>query len=248
MKVSLRASFRAEWTKLWTLPGTFWQLLSIAVLTGLVSTATAATVHCPCEQDVPKTVLTGVLLGQAAVAIVAVVFVSGEYSSGLVQLTLIAMPRRTLVLAAKAAIVTGLVLVAAAVGVAGSMIAARLMIPSLALDDGPVLRAAGGSVLYLGLIALLALGIATMVRDTAVAIGAVLGLLFLFPILAGLATDPHWQRRLQQIGPMPAGLAIQATTHLDALPIAPWPGLGVLALWSFGAAVVGAVLLEARDA
>src|SRR5690349_4497281 len=158
------------------------------------------------------------------------------------------LPRRTLVLAAKAAIVTGLVLVAAAVGVAGSMIAGRLMIPSLALDDRTVLRAAGGSVLYLGLIALLALGIATMVRDTAVAIGAVLGLLFLFPILAGLATDPHWQRRLQQIGPMPAGLAIQATTHLEALPIGPWPGLGVLALWSFGAVAVGAVFLEARDA
>jgi ABC-2 type transport system permease protein len=244
----MRPVVRAEWTKLWTLPGTFWQLLSVAVLTGLVNVAAAATVHCPCEQDVPKTALTGVLLGQAAVAIVAVAFLSGEYSSGLVQLTLIAMPRRSLVLAAKAGIVTGLVLVAAAVGVAGSMIAARLMIPSLSLDDGPVLRAAGGSVLYLGLIALLALGVATILRDTAVAIGAVLGLLYVFPVLAGLATDPHWQRRLQQIGPMTAGLAIQATQHLESLPIGPWPGLGVLAAWSFGALLLGAALLELRDA
>jgi ABC-2 type transport system permease protein len=188
------------------------------------------------------------MLGQAAVAIVAVVFVSHEYSTGLMQLTLTAMPRRLLVLAAKAGIVTGLVLVAAAVGVAGSMIAARLMIPSLSLEDGSVLRAAGGSVLYLALIALLALGVATVVRDTAVAIGAALGLLYLFPILAGLATDPHWQRRLQQIGPMPAGLAIQATTGLDALPIGPWAVLGVLALWAVGLLVLGALVLEVRDA
>jgi ABC-2 type transport system permease protein len=208
----------------------------------------AATVHCPCSQDVPKTVLTGVLLGQAVVSIVAVVFVSNEYSTGLVQLTLTAMPRRWQVLLAKAGIVTGLVLVAAAVGVAGSMIAARLMIPSLALDDGAVLRAAGGSVLYLGLVALLALGVATMIRDTAVGIGAALGLLSLFPMLAGLAGDPHWQRRLEQIGPMPAGLAIQATQGLTSLPIGPWAGLGVLAAWAFGSLFVGLVLFEWRDA
>jgi ABC-2 type transport system permease protein len=244
----LRATFRAEWTKLWTLPGTIWQVLSIAVLTGLVNVGVAATVHCPCEQDVPKTVLTGVLLGQAAAAIVAVVFVSNEYSTGLVQLTLTAMPRRWLVLVAKAAIVTGLVLAAAAAGVAGSMIAARLMIPSLSLDDGAVLRAAGGSVLYLGLVALLALGAATMIRDTAVAIGTALGLLYLFPMLAALATDPHWQRRLEQIGPMPAGLAIQATQQLKSLPIGPWPGLGVLAAWAFGSLMLGLLLFEWRDA
>jgi ABC-2 type transport system permease protein len=244
----MRAVLKAEWTKLWTLPGTAWQLLSILFLTGLVNAGVAATVHCPCEQDVPKTVLTGVLLGQAAAAIVAVVFVSNEYSTGLVQLTLIAMPRRWLVLVAKAGIVTGLVLVAAAIGVAGSLVAANSMIPSLTLDDGAVLRAAGGSVLYLGLVALLALGLATMIRDTAVAIGAALGLLYLFPMLAGLAGDPHWQRRLEQIGPMPAGLAIQSTQHLESLPIAPWSGLGVLAAWAFGSLLVGLLLLEWRDA
>ena len=96
----------------------------------------------------------------------------------------------------------------------------------LSLADGPVLRAAAGSVLYLALIALLSLGIATVVRDSAVAIGVVLGLLYLFPIIAALAADPHWQRHLEQIGPMTAGLAIQATTGLRSLPISPWAGLG----------------------
>jgi len=69
------------------------------------------------------------------------------------------------------------------------------------------------------------------VRDSATAIGVVLGLLYLLPIVAQLVTDPHWERHLQQIGPMTSGLAIQATTNLGTLPISPWAGLGVLAAW-----------------
>jgi len=111
-----------------------------------------------------------------------------------------------------------------------------------------VLRAAAGSVLYLALIALLSLGAATAVRDSATAIGVVLGRLYLFPIIAAVVTDPHWQRHLLQIGPMSAGLAIQATIGLRSLPIGPWGGLGVLALWAAGALLVGGLLLRLRDA
>ncbi len=94
-------------------------------------------------------------------------------------------------------------------------------------------RAALGSVLYLVLIALLSLGVATAIRDTAVSIGAVLGLLDLPPILAHAVTDPL-RRHLQQIAPMTAGLAIQAIINLRALPIGPWAGLGVLTAWAVG--------------
>jgi ABC-2 type transport system permease protein len=103
-------------------------------------------------------------------------------------------------------------------------------------------------VLYLALIALLSLGAATAVRDSAVAIGLVLGLLYLFPIVAGVVTDPHVQRHLQQIAPMTAGLDIQATTGLRSLPLSPWAGLGVLAAWAAGALLVGGLLLRLRDA
>jgi ABC-2 type transport system permease protein len=85
------------------------------------------------------------------------------------------------------------------------------------------------------------------VRDSAVSIGAVLGLVYLFPVIAS-ALDPHWSRRLEQIGPMSAGLAIQATAGLRSLPLAPWQGLGVLALWAVGALLAGALALHLRDA
>ncbi len=253
----------AEWTKLRTVAGPAWLLAATAVLTIAVSAAATAAVTCPsgtaCPVDTAKLSLSGVDFGQAVVAILAVLAISGEYSTGMIRVTLTAMPRRTTVLAAKAVILTGLVLAAGTIAVLGSVLAGRLILPGhgftatrgfapLSLADGPVLRAAAGSVLYLALIALLSLGIATAVREAAVAIGIVLGLLYLFPIIANVVTDAHWQRHLQQIGPMNAGLAIQATTGLRSLPISPWAGLGVLAAWAAAALGAGALLLRLRDA
>ena len=257
-----RETLHAEWTKLRTLASTGWLLLSAAVLTAGVSAAADAAATCPssgCQADPAKLSLTGVQAGQAIVAIVAVLAVSDEYSTGMIKVTLTAMPRRLTVLAAKAALVAGLVLAAAAVAVGASVLAGRLILPGhgftaahgyppLSLGDRPVLRAACGSVLYLALIALLGLGIATAVRESAVAIGLVLGLLYLFPVVTSAIGNQHWQWHLQQVSPMTAGLYIQATTNLSSLPLTPWQGLGVLALWSAGALILGALLLRFRDA
>jgi ABC-2 type transport system permease protein len=118
----------------------------------------------------------------------------------------------------------------------------------MSLGNGPDLRAALGSVLYQALIALLALGVTTAVRDSAAGIGLVLGLLYLFPIVSAVIPDHVLSRHLEQIAPMTAGLDIQATTGLQSLPLTPWQGLGVLALWPFGALILGAVVLRLRDA
>jgi ABC-2 type transport system permease protein len=258
----LRDALHAEWTKLRTAPGTIWLLFAAVALTVAVSAAAAAAARCPatgCGQDPARVSLTGVYLGQAVVAVVAVLAISGEYSSGMIRTTLAAMPRRTTVLAAKAALVTGLTLAVGTLAILGSLLAGRLILPGhgftaahgfapLSLADGPVLRAAAGSVLYLALIALLSLGAATAVRDSAVAIGLVLGLLYLFPIVAGVVSDPYVQRHLEQIAPMTAGLEIQATTGLRSLPLSPWAGLGVLAAWAAGALLAGGLLLRLRDA
>jgi ABC-2 type transport system permease protein len=82
----------------------------------------------------------------------------------------------------------------------------------------------------------------------AVAIGAVLGLLYLFPILAQVAGSSGVARHLQQIGPMTAGLEIQASTGLGHLPIGPWAGPGVLAAWAAAALLAGTLVLRGRDA
>jgi ABC-2 type transport system permease protein len=255
-------TLHAEWTKLRTLASTGWLLLSVVALTAGVGATADAAATCPsggCQADPAKLSLTGVQAGQAIVALIAVLAISGEYGTGMIRVTLAAMPRRLTVLAAKAALVAGLVLAAGAVAVLASVLAGRLILPghgftlangypALSLGHGPVLRAACGSVLYLALIALLSLGIATAVREPAVAIGLVLGLLYVFPVVTSVVGNQHWQRHLEQIGPMTAGLDIQATTNLSSLPLTPWEGLGVLALWAAGALIIGALVFRFRDA
>jgi ABC-2 type transport system permease protein len=116
------------------------------------------------------------------------------------------------------------------------------------LTAGADIRAAAGAVLYLTFIALLSLGVAAAVRDSAVAIGLVLGLLFLFPIVASVVSDATLARRLQQIGPLSAGLDVQATIGVKALLLTPWQGLGIVALWTACALLLGALALKFRDA
>jgi ABC-2 type transport system permease protein len=257
--MSRAPALHAEWTKLRTAGGTGWLLLAVLVLTMAVGAAVAVSVTCHaaggCGQDSAKVSLTGVYLGQAVVAILAVLAIGGEYSTGMIRLTFAAMPRRMSVLAAKAAVVTGLVLPVGAVATVASMLAGQLILPGhgltgppLSLGNGADLRAALGSALYLALIGLLALGVTTAVRDSAAAIGIVLSLLFLFPLLAAAASGGAWRRHLEQIAPMTAGLDIQATANVRALPLTPWQGLGVLAAWAAGALLLGGLALRLRDA
>jgi ABC-2 type transport system permease protein len=252
----------AEWTKLRTLTGTAWLLIGAIALTIGVSAAVAAATHQSPDgggvQDPTKLALTGIELGQAVIAVLAVLAISEEYGTGMIRTTLAAMPRRLALLGAKAANVAGLALAAGVLAVAGCLIAGRLMLPAngigpthgyalVSVAHAATLRAAAGSVFYLVLIALLALGVATAIRDTAVSIGAVLALLYLPPLLAQAVSDPL-RRHIQQIAPMTAGLAIQATTNIRGLPIAPWAGLGVLAAWATASLLVAGLLLRRRDA
>ena len=237
-----------------------WLLLAVAAATivlGLVADAAARCSSAYCQVDPARISLTGIYLSQAVVAVLAVQAISSECGSGMIRTTFTAMPRRSSVLTAKAVILVVLILAAGVVAVLGSVLAGGLILPghgfttgrgypALSLAAGPVLRAACGSVLYLALIGLLSLGVATAVRDSAPAIGVVLGLLYLIPIIASLVSPP-WQRHLEQFAPMTAGLAIQDTTGLRGLPISPWAGLGVLAAWAAAALLGGALMLRVRD-
>ena len=258
----LRHALHAEWTKLRTVSGPAWLLLGLVALTIAVSAAATGATRCPqnlsCPVDTTKLSLTGIQLGQAVAAILAVQMVSNEYSSGMMRVTVAAVPRRQVVLVAKAVLLTALVLAAGAVAVLGSVLAGHLILPGhgftaargfhpVWLSYGPTLRAAGGSVLYLGLIALMSLGVAVIVRDSAVSIGAVLGLLYVFPVILSFIGNEHWQHRLSRWAPTVAGLNIADTTGLQSLAISPWGGLGVLAVWAAAAMLAGGLVFRFRD-
>ena len=118
----------------------------------------------------------------------------------------------------------------------------------MSLGNGPDLRAAAGSVLYLALIALLALGVTTAVRDSAGQPAWCSVCSTCSRSRSAVVPDQTLARHLEQAAPMTAGLWIQATVGLQSLPFTPWQGLGVLALWVLGALILGAAVLRLRDA
>lgn len=255
---------RAEWAKQRSLPSTVWLCLGTAVATIAISAIVLATLHTSANGDPgapgldpTKLALTGTLLGQTVVVVLAVLAIGEEYGTGMIRTTTAAIPRRSSILVAKALIVTGLTALTGGLSVAGCLVAARLLLPGTGIDpkhgyslvgigEGPTLRAAAGSVLYLVLIGLLALGTTAAIRDTAVSFGVVLGLLYL-PLLLIQAVNDPLRRHLEQIAPMTAGIAVQAITNLRGHPIGPWTGLSVLAAWAAAALLLGRLMMWLRD-
>jgi len=254
------AALLAEWTKFRTVPGPAWLLAGVVALTVAAGVAAASVARCPsaaCGIDPATVSFTGIYPGQAVAAVAGVLAIGNEYSTGMIKLSLAAMPRRLTWFFAKTAVLTAPVLTASALAVAGAALAGRLILPGhgftpahgyASLTSATDVRAAAGAVLYLTLIALLSLGLAAAVRDSAAAIGLALGVLYLFPLAAAVVSNPALTRHLDQIGPLPAGLDAQATVGIQSLPLTPGQGLGVTALWAAGALLLGALALTLRDA
>src|ERR1700683_1967312 len=253
-------ALQAEWTKFRTVAGPAWLLAGVVALTVAVGVAAASAAHCQsatCGVDPATVSFTGISPGPAVAAVAGVLAIGNEYSTGMIKLSLTAMPRRLTWFGATAAGLTAPALTSSALAVAGAALAGRLILPGhgftpahgyASLTSATDLRAAVSAVLYLTLIALLSLGLAAAVRDSAAAIGLVLGVLYLFPIAAAVISNPPLARHLDQIGPLPAGQDDLATTGLNSLPLTPWQGFGVVALWTAGALLLGALVLRSRDA
>jgi ABC-2 type transport system permease protein len=262
----MTGALRGEWTKARTVPSTGW-LLVVVVLAmvglGLAVTGTLRLDECgddPCAPvDTVKLSLAGVRLAQLGAAILGVLLVTGEYTTGTITPSLVAVPRRWTVLVSKVAVVVVLVGGAAVVGVAGALLVARGVLPGRGATPAAgypattvlhdlTQRAAVGTVLYLVLVALLGTGIGLLVRDTGAAVTVVLMLLFVAPVVATFISSADWQERIHRFAPMDAGLAIQSTRDLASLDIGPWPGLALLAAYAAVAVVAGGVVLRRRDA
>jgi ABC-2 type transport system permease protein len=252
---------RAEWTKLRTLPSTGWlMLIAVAGTVGLGLAITEALNYrncdTPCAIDTTQLSLAGVRLGQVGILALAVLAVTAEYSSRTIQPTLMAVPRRFPVVLAKLGVVTLLGSITGILAVGGSLAVGRAVLPgngftaahgfpAFSLGDDLVRRAALGTVIYMVLVALLAAGLGLLLRDTAGALTAALGLLYGPPIVAMFISDAKWQHRLHRFGPMDAGLAIQSKV---AEHIGPWAGVGVLSLYAAAAIIAGLAAFQWRDA
>jgi ABC-2 type transport system permease protein len=259
-------ALRAEWTKLRTVHSTGWALglaLVLMVLLSALAGAESETSGCApggrCDNDTVADSLGGVYFGQFAIIALGVMAMGSEYGTGLIRMTFVAEPRRRLVLLAKGIAVGGAVLV---VGLLASVLMFEIASSLLrgngfnaehgyrewSLTDPEVLRAVGGTGVYLAAVALLSLGIAALLRHTAAAISTVTALLVV-PVFAASLLPEHISDRVLQTSPMTAGLAIQRTVERsDSVPIDQWVGLGVACLWALAAVAAALWVIGRRDA
>ncbi|MDT4938426.1 MAG: type transport system permease protein [Pseudonocardiales bacterium] len=250
----------SEWIKFRTLRSTWYSLgaaLLIAIGLGILFSALRG--HDIASHggvsligfDPVELSLRGMYLAQLAVGVLGVLFITGEYSTGMIRASLSAVPERVPMFAAKAIVFATATFVIAAfaslVAFLGGQAALHQYHLGVSLTSPGAARAVIGGGLYLMLIGLLALGLGFALRNTGAALTSLFGLLLVLPVLAEAL--PHsWQVHVSRYLPMPAGTAIMTTGSQHSDILAPWTGLGILALYVVAALTAGLVVLRRRDA
>ncbi len=250
---------RSEWTKLRSLRST-WLVAAVVLLLGLGIGALASSAlgnayatssaEERADWDPMAAGLPSLLLTQLAVGVLGVLVITGEYATGTIQPSVVAVPRRGRLYAAKAAVLGGLALVLGqVVGFASFFIGQTLIAgsgaPHAVLDQPGVLRAVVGAGLYLTAVALLGFGLGAIVRSTAGGIGLVVGATLLVRLIAqALPTGLHdWMDRYW---PTAAGEKIIAVLPQPGA-LGPWTGFGLLCGFVVAVCAAGYVVLRVRD-
>jgi ABC-2 type transport system permease protein len=249
-----RRVLAAEWRKVVSLRSTWWFVATIVLGTVGVGSFMAIGVLLD-EVDGAASgplggALTGMGLAELIVAALAVLTVTGEYASGAIRTTFTAVPRRSAVVAAKAAVVSGAVLVLSLVLTFGTFALVSILMATAEVDlrwSAPgVLRALIGGAVYLALMAALGVGLGWMLRSTAGAISAVFGIIYVLPLI-GLMLPPAVAADITKYLPSNAvAVVVQPAPVPGLLP--PWAGLAVMAGWSAAALIGAAIVVHRRDA
>ena len=251
----------SELTKIRSVRSTIWSLailvvaavglntLIVGVAIASWNTTSAATRHSYLAD--PTGFLAAALqISQIPLCVLAVLVITGEYSSGMIRASILAVPRRIPMLAAKAAVIAALALTVGEVVAFTSFLIAQPIIghhlPE-SLGDASTLRAVAGVGLYFAVLALFAFAIGAIVRHTGGAITAVVGFIAVAGGLGALLPGSVG-RHVNAYLPANAGLMITHAHQQAAKVLSPWQGFGVFCLWAAALLSVAGFLLARRDA
>ncbi|MFE5089591.1 ABC transporter permease subunit [Streptomyces sp. NPDC056638] len=253
---SPRAVLASEWTKVWTVRSTsLTLLLAFALSTGLgtlIALNWRSNIEHVVNFDPLVAGLYSVTLGQLALVVFGVLLVGSEYSSGSIRASLSAVPRRGLLYGSKVLVGTLTALVGSTVTVivtfAGAQAALGPYGTTLTADGIPT--ALAGAVAYLTLICTFSMGIATIVRSSAISLGVLLPMLFLGA--QGLGNVPVLKPVLQYL-PDQAGLELMRIAGPPGdgrfgPDYGPGTALVILLAWTAAALTGGYLVLRRRDA
>jgi ABC-2 type transport system permease protein len=254
---------RAEWTKIRSVQSTVWSMVAFVVVAVGFSTLIAIVInntwnnpgnhpnHAKLLTD-PTSVLfgAGLGLGQFAICVLGVLVISSEYSTGAIRASLLAVPHRIPMLAAKALVWAALDFVVSAITVFAVFFITTTILHNhipISLSGPGVARAVIGGILYLTVLGLFALAVGGLIRHTAGAIFTVLGTVLLVPILIGLIPGTI-ANHVHGYLPTVAGELVTQTSQQSGDVLSAWQGFGVFCIWTVVLMAACGWLLVKRDA
>ncbi len=250
---------RSEWTKFWSVRSTFWTILAAIVVTigfsVLIAWGTVANWNDLDAQDKAmfdptSNSMNGLFFGQLAVAVLGVLVISAEYSTGGVRTTFVAVPKRLSVILAKAVIigvssfVIGLVFCFISFELCNLFYATKDVDASL--GDPGVARGLLGGGLYVAGTAMFGFSLGTLLRHSAGSIVAAVALLLVVPPLTNLIPGSIGDT-ITRYFTSNAGSQITSVIHASGT-LQPWAGYAVFTIEWLIILAIGAVLLQRRDA
>jgi|SRR5579862_4530188 ABC-2 type transport system permease protein len=256
-KLTFGGVLRSEFTKIKSVRSTYFTLAAMVVVSvgfGALASWGAAS-HGPHGPGFDPTAqsLFGLYISQLVIAVLGVLVISSEYSTKMIGTTLTAVPRRGLLIAAKAIVFGAVTLVTSLITCFASFFLGQALMSShhinTSISQPGVLRAVIGGALFLTVVGLLSFGLGLLVRHTAGAISIAVALLFVLSILVN-ALPQNWQIHIDKWLPAIAGMTIWTVKpQTGAIPyFAPWTGFAVLCGWAAVFIAAGMYLFRKRNA
>jgi ABC-2 type transport system permease protein len=257
-RVTQRHVLRSEWTKLWSLRSTRWSLLAAVVAMGGLGVLVSAIQmsrwsHLDAQERLHfrgiDHSLGGVNIAQLAIGVLGVLIISGEYSTGMIRSSMLAVPRRLPVLWAKigvfGAVSFVLMLISAFIAFLASQAVLTQHHVNVGLGAPHALRAIVGTALFLTVLGILCVAIGALVRNSAGGISTFVGLLFVLPGITAILPSSVADA-IHPYLPSNAGGAITQAVP-DAHLLSPWAGFALFCGYALAAVAAAALTLARRD-
>lgn len=254
------AVLASEWTKIKTVKSTYWTVLATVIVTVGLSFLLALAITANLDSmdageraqfDATSWGMLGINFGILILAVLGVMVITSEYSTGMIRTSLTAVPSRGKFFLGKALALAGVSFVVGQIAAFLSFFIGQSVFSgknlSVSIGDEGVLRAVFGAGLYLMLIALFAFAVGALLRHTAGAITLVLGVLFVLPIIANFVPDGWGGETLRKYLPTNAGTAITSVRPADGF-LTLWAAFGVFVLYTAILMVAAYLLFQRRDA
>jgi ABC-2 type transport system permease protein len=250
----LSHAVRAEVTKLTSLRSTTWTLLATLIGTLLVTVLATDGIHRSGRGawqgfDPTNQSLSGLAIGQLTIGLLGILMITGEYGSGTIRSSLAAIPRRRLFLGAKIVVMAGISLVVSEILTFACFFIGRVILsghaPVASLGQPGVLRALILSGAFLALLGMFGLGLGVIIRHTAGAITAFVGVIFLLPVLLQPLSAHGNPARFTPEHILASSVAAVVP---ESGSVSPTIGFVLMALYCAATLGVGMIILQRRDA